>query len=375
MRKVLLLGGTGAMGVYLSRDLVARGYDVLVTTRHPLEDHGGVRFIQGNAREDSFIQKVLSVESPDAVVDFMAYGTDEFRRRHRMLLSGTGHYLFLSSYRVFAEDQPLTEDSPRLLEAITNDPDYLATDEYGLSKARQEDILRNSGFGNWTILRPSITFSRNRFQFGCLEANVVCFRALQGVPVVMPREMLEKRTTLTWGYDAARMISLLVLNSRSKGEDFNVVTSESHTWRDVAKIYHEEIGLEVCEVSLEDYCRLCNPYQVKYDRMFDRMMDNRKVLGVTGMDEGEMTSLKVALHNELTDFRTCPVFTHTRYSIFQNVACDRLCAVHCDLSRLDWSNRLWYYRYSNHGVDCFFRICELPQRVVGKVLRLAKGTY
>lgn len=360
------------MGVYLGHDLVALGYEVLVTSRRSLEDHDGIRFVRGNAQDDGFIRRILNEERPDAVVDFMSYGTDEFKRRYRVLLSGTGHYMFLSSYRVFAGIQPLVEDSPRLLDVLHVDPGYLATDEYALTKARQEDILRGSGFVNWTILRPSITFSRNRFQFGCFESNVACFRALQGLPVVIPHEMLEKKTTLTWGRDAALLISRLVLNSKAMGEVFNVATSESHTWREVAEIYHDEIGLDVQEISLEDYCNMCNRYQVMYDRMFDRMMDNRKVLCATGIQASELTPLRKALRQELADFKKQPAFTHTRYSILQNVTCDRLCAVHVGLSSLDWSSRLWYYQYSYKSVDRLLRICEWPQRGFSKVVRLLK---
>lgn len=47
---------------------------------------------------------------------------------------------------------PLTENSPRLLETV-QDLEYKKTDEYALAKARQEDILYQSGFSNYTIVR------------------------------------------------------------------------------------------------------------------------------------------------------------------------------------------------------------------------------
>ena len=48
--KILLLGGTGAMGVHLSKILNNQGEDVYVTTRR--ERKGlGVTFIQGYAHE------------------------------------------------------------------------------------------------------------------------------------------------------------------------------------------------------------------------------------------------------------------------------------------------------------------------------------
>ena len=51
--KILLLGGTGAMGIHLSKILNNQGEDVYVTTRR--ERKGvGITYIQGNAHETAF---------------------------------------------------------------------------------------------------------------------------------------------------------------------------------------------------------------------------------------------------------------------------------------------------------------------------------
>lgn len=340
MKKVVLLGGTGAMGTYLGGILANAGYDVVVTSRGAHQDGDGIRYAQGDGRNDAFLDSLLSRERPDAVVDFMSYSTAEFSGRMKRLLEGTSHYLYLSSYRVFAGEHPLTERSPRLLDTV-DDVKYLQTDEYALTKARQENALRESGLKNWTILRPAITYSKNRFQFGCLEANVVCFRALRGLPVIMPGEMLEQRATLTWGRDVAEMIGRLVLNEKALGEDFNVTTSESHTWREIADVYSRHIGMKVQEVGLEEYCRLCNPYQVKYDRMFCRVLDNSKVLAATGMSQTDIASLERGLGGELDAFKSRPRFS-LDYAL--NARIDRLCGIRMSLKGASWRDRARYFR-------------------------------
>lgn len=168
MAKILLLGGTGAMGVYLVPELISLGFEVFVTSRSAkTSDNVKLTYIQGNARYDKFIEKIF-VNKYDAIVDFMVYTTEEFQYRHELLLKNTKHYIFLSTYRVFAESNlPITENSPRLLD-VSNDSEYLATDEYALMKARQENILRKSQYKNWTIIRPTITYSKTRFQLGTL---------------------------------------------------------------------------------------------------------------------------------------------------------------------------------------------------------------
>ena len=56
------------------------------------------------------------------------------------------------------------------------DEEYLKTDEYALSKARQEDILHRSGKNNWTVIRPYITYSEIRLQLGVLEKELWLYR-------------------------------------------------------------------------------------------------------------------------------------------------------------------------------------------------------
>lgn len=308
MSRILVLGGSGAMGVYLVDMLNAAGHHVFATSRHKIANKDNIEFLTGDAHENDFLDRVLNRIRPDAVVDFMSYTTAEFLRRYDMLLKRTGHYVFLSSYRVFADDTVLDECSSRLLD-VCQDGDYLKTDEYALAKARQENTLREAKSGNWSIVRPSITYSKGRFQFGCLEANVVCYRALHGCSVVMPHEMLNRQTTMTWGRDAALLISKLILNSRAMSEDFNVVTAEHHSWREVFEIYEKVIGMRLIEVPMRDYLRICNPYQVRYDRMFDRVMDNSKVLKATGVLQSDLTPLSIGLTMELKDFQS-----HVRYA-------------------------------------------------------------
>jgi nucleoside-diphosphate-sugar epimerase len=70
---------------------------------------------------------------------------------YNLFLENTKHYVFLSTYRVYSSDElPIKETSPRQLEA-SKDEYYLSLEkkEYALYKARQEDLLRNSGKNNY----------------------------------------------------------------------------------------------------------------------------------------------------------------------------------------------------------------------------------
>lgn len=98
-----------------------------------------ISFAVGNAHDQVFLDCLLDSKW-DAIVDFMVWSTAEFSERYKKLLSAAEQYVFTSSYRVYADSSVITEESPRLLDAVDDD-EYLATDEYALSKARCENLL------------------------------------------------------------------------------------------------------------------------------------------------------------------------------------------------------------------------------------------
>lgn len=282
--KILLLGGTGAMGSHLSEILVAnKDNEIVVTSRRKRGSSGNLSFVVGNAHDNSFLDFLLN-EKWDVIVDFMVYNTDEFRHRINILLDSCRQYVFLSSSRIYAESKSeITEDSNRLLD-VTKDNDYLATDEYALTKARQENMLRGSGRTNWTIIRPYITFAENRLQLGVLELQGWLYRALLGHTIVFSKDIAQHLTTLTYGYDVARGIAAVMGNKKSYGRAFHITASTPMKWEDVLDIYLEEIekatGSRPKVKMLKEHPYLKDNeriYQVIYDRRYDRIFDNSAI--------------------------------------------------------------------------------------------------
>ena len=301
--KVLVLGGTGAMGVYLVPELAAMGYEVKVVSFDELiSDHPRITYLKGDAKNAAYMLELLR-EKFDAIVDFMIYSTDEFRAKHELLLQNTGHYIFLSSYRVYDGQFPITESTPRLLD-VSKDRDFLSTEDYSLYKAREEDILQGSSYDNWTIVRPAITYSKRRFQLVTLEAPLLVARAQQGLPVVIPREALGVQGTMSWAADVSRMLSRLLFNPAAYRECFTLATAEHHTWAEIAEYYREIIGLQYVAADTADYLKIIGAsdaarYQLTYDRLFQRIIDNTKILRVTGLRQEDFMPLKCGLEKEL----------------------------------------------------------------------------
>lgn len=311
--KILVLGGTGAMGSHLAGILSNSGNEVHVTTRAKRSGHGNIKYIEGNAHDSAFLGSLLK-GGYDCIVDFMVYTTEEFKSRSEAILSSAGQYIFLSSSRVYADSKaPITENSPRLLD-VCGDKDYLATDEYALSKARQENILFDSPRKNWTIIRPYITYSENRLQLGVLEKEFWLFAALNCRSLVFSRDIAEHTTTLAYGYDVARGIASVIGNKKAFGEAFHITGGNAIKWQNVYELYADvlkENGCQFEKVLREKTYRLESngKYQVLYDRYYDRIFDNSKIAQFINV--ADFTKPEDGLKKCLAEFLKNPEFIYT----------------------------------------------------------------
>ena len=281
---VLILGGTGAMGTPLSRLVAASGNNVYVTSRSAHTSRDNLHYLHGNAKDEIFLKECLNQMQYDVIVDFMSYSTKEFEKRVDLLLKSAKQYIFISSARIFAESKtPLTENSPRLLETVQN-PEYLKTDEYALSKARQEEIIYRSGFSNYTIIRPSVTYNTYRLQLGALEKENWLYRALNGRKIVFSYDLADKYTAMTHGDDVAKAICAVIGKEECLKQSYNVVIGKSIKWQDVLTIYLNAIekitGQRPKVVMNDETIKLKDKlfkYQVIYARRLNRVFDNAKI--------------------------------------------------------------------------------------------------
>lgn len=302
-KKVLVLGGTGAMGRYLVPELLESGYMIdIVSLDDMTSDNPRLNYIKGDTKEEGFLEKILK-NKYDGVVDFMTYNTETFKSIYKLFLDNTEHYIFLSSCRVFADAPPITEESPRLLD-VSTDEEFMATEDYALYKAREEDMLIDSEYSNWTIVRPATTYSTGRFQLVTLEAPTIIYRMHAGKTIVLPEAAMDCEATLSWGGDVGKMIAKLLFNPKAMRESYNVATSEHHTWREIAQMYNELCPFKYITVSTEDYLNIIGEgenwvkYQLLYARMFQRITDNTKILKHTGMKQEELMTLRDGLKYE-----------------------------------------------------------------------------
>ncbi len=279
---IAIFGGSGAMGTALI-DVLKENNKVISTSRQFHANEENVTWLQGDCHDDAFINSVLRYK-PDCIVDFMIYGSEEFKRRKDVYLNNTGHYVFTSSSRVYAkDDKPMDENSARLLDTI-EDIEYLRTDEYALAKARQEDMLVNGPQSNYTIVRPFLTYNFNRLQLGTYEWQFWLLRALRQEPILLPKQILDAKATMTYAVDVARRIACLLGREESFRKVVLPASPESHTWKDITEIYrkilHRCFGVDLDIRVIDSWECISdffnNKYQLMYARAFDRMCNPQK---------------------------------------------------------------------------------------------------
>lgn len=280
--RVLLLGGTGAIGQYLSYQLCKHNILCTCTSRVKRKSTSEyLQYIEGNAHSNDFLLSICK-EKWDVIVDFMHYETEEFKNRVSIFTSATNQYVYISSSRVYGNtESPIKETSPRLLDCV-EDYKYKKSEEYALAKARQEDILNSCKKKNYTIVRPYITYGYNRLQLGVLEKEEWIYRALQGRTIIFSKDIAQKYTTLTHGYDVATCIFNILGKESALGKTFHFTSNNSLTWMEVFTIYSNIIE-DICGirpkiklVSTKLFLKTVSEsryYQVFYDRLFDRKFD------------------------------------------------------------------------------------------------------
>lgn len=341
----LILGGTGAMGVPLVKNLMLEDESkIYVTSRSQREDvlvdgFVKVHYLQGDAHDIVFLSEIFKNFTFDVVVDFLTYDLENFSSNIGLILGHTARYIFLSSSRVYANsDGPITEDSPRLLEICT-DAEYIQINDYPIKKAKEENLLFTSPHKNWTIIRPYLTYNDYRLQLGVYEKEQWLFRALLGKTVLFPKVMADKYTTLTHAEDVVACICKLINSSNTYANVYQIMTSETMTWKNIINIYTEAIedvtGVKPIFEYIDDYQEIIEllpvKYVLEYDRLFNRSFNNRKLLST--IDNYSFIETKKGLKDCINNFAKKPqwICLFGKYEAWS----DKLCKEYTNIRLFD----------------------------------------
>lgn len=305
MKNVLLIAGGGTLGEYTAKELLKNGCEVdIICLEDNVSDNDNLHYFKADANYE-YLTEFLENRHYNGIVNFIHYTSTEAYKPVHMLLSGkTDRLVFLSSYRVYADLQhPVTETAPQLYD-VTDDEAFLNTEDYAVPKSKNEKFIREeSNTDNWTIVRPVISFSKRRFDIVTENRNVLD-RIKAGEIIALPIGSKKLTAALDWAGNSGKLIANLIFKENARKEAFTISTAQNLTWEQIAEYYTELTGAEFKWVSNEEYINgredlKVSPWILKYDRLFDRKIDNSKVLEVTGLKKEDFTSIKDGLKIEI----------------------------------------------------------------------------
>lgn len=303
-KKVLLIGGTGAMGYYASRELARLGYSVDVITLEKCENTDNIQYYTQRA-EFSVMKEFLSGRRYKTIVDFIYHTSENVKSYLELLAEHTEQIIFLSSYRVYADKMhPIKEDAPQLVDFYSKEEMINTKQEYPYIKSECEKIIRSSDFGNKvTIVRPVISFWHKNLSFITIKAPTLISRAGKK-PILVPKEAQNVIAGYSFSSNCGKLISHLVGKPGAFGETFTLGKDDNLTWGEIAQMFTQALGAEFVWVDADTFLKYSTPdniaeyYGLWNDRLLNRDIDISKVLSVTGLDRNDLMSTKEAIDME-----------------------------------------------------------------------------
>ena len=304
-KRVLLIAGGGTLGTYVSQELLRLGAEVEVICPEEKTSNNDRLIFHQSLATDDLLRDLFSKKHYDGIVNFIHYeDADEYKKVYPLLIANTDHLIFLSSYRVYANEQhPITEDAPQLVDVI-KDAEFLEQENYAVPKSICEEFLRKEHAGEpWTIVRPVISFSERRMDLYMYSGNRILRAADQGEELLLPRFARDYSAGLDWAGNSGKLIANLLFKPAAIGEAFTIYSGHGLTWGAVAQLYQKALGLKVRWCEEEEYLDnnpKHNDWRYWLDRRYDRDMDCSKVLRVTGLAKEDFATVEEGIKKELS---------------------------------------------------------------------------
>jgi UDP-glucose 4-epimerase len=241
--KIFLTGGSGFIGHWVVKELLAQGHQLRLLIRNPskipsLKNLPGVEIVEGTLYDRPILEAALKgcdacvhialgwgetpatmLEKDTAVTVFLVEAAEQ---------AGVKQFLYTSSTAAVGEFRPL------MAEAI----DLRPMDLYGATKAASEAYLL--GFAakahiHCNIIRPGYTFANPAFADGVTQPdqrfNKIVEAALKNEPIPVIKH---DGTQFIWAGDLGKLYAA-VLNSGFNRQIFFGLSNEFVTWEAIAK--------------------------------------------------------------------------------------------------------------------------------------------
>lgn len=226
--RILVMGGTRFIGLYLTQILVEQGHEVVLFNRGSKPAPvAGVGQITGDRKDAAQLKALLAEERFDAVFDNNGRELSDTQPLVEIFRDRIEHFIYVSSAGVY-----LKSDRPPHVEGDAIDPKSRHK-----GKFETEAYLAESGIP-WTSVRPVYIYGPQNYND--LEAWFFD-RLVRDRPVPIPGNGLHI-TQLGHVKDLARAMAAVLGNSQAVGQIYNLSGDRFVTFAGLAKACAEAIG-------------------------------------------------------------------------------------------------------------------------------------
>ncbi len=237
--RILIMGGTRFIGVYLTKILVARGHEVVLFNRgnHPAPVEG-VKQIQGDRKDGNLLKEKLVGESFDAIFDNNGRELSDTQPLVEIFNGKVKHFVYVSSAGVYLKSSQMPH-----IEGDAVDPNSRHK-----GKHHTEAYLAESGIP-WTSIRPVYIYGPQNYND--LEAWFFD-RIVRDRPIPIPGNGMYL-TQLGHVEDLATAMANVLNNDRASGKIYNISGDRYVTFNGLALACAEAAGKSPEDIKLVHY--------------------------------------------------------------------------------------------------------------------------
>lgn len=256
MKKACIIGGYGNIGLGVTREMAAAGYDVTVITRPSMAENPvpGTQWIQVDRRDGEAFVNAVKNGGYEYVVDFACFTAEDATLDYRAF-PGVKHLIMVSSGASYgylnACDIPIREYT--LQKPVWG---------YGVTKKEAEDFFfdkfRSEGYPV-TVFRPTVTYGRQNViprQIGM--DNSWIDRIRKGKPIATGNPYILRN--FLYNDDAAGAFVGAFNHAWCIGQAYNLGAMRCTDWGTYHRTMMEIIGREVEMVEVPIEVQMASPH-------------------------------------------------------------------------------------------------------------------
>ncbi|MGK7939482.1 MAG: NAD-dependent epimerase/dehydratase family protein [Crocosphaera sp.] len=237
--RILIMGGTRFIGVYLTKELVKQGHEVVLFNRGnqpaPVES---LQQIHGDRKDTQKLKEALASEKFDAIFDNNGRELSDTQPLVEIFSNQVKHFVYVSSAGVYLK----SDQMPHVEE------DEVDPNSRHKGKFETESYLEKSGIP-WTSIRPTYIYGPQNYND--LEAWFFD-RIVRNRPIPIPGNGLHF-TQFGHVQDLVTAMTAVLDNEKTRGQIYNISGERYVTFDGLAKACVVAAGKSLDEVKIVHY--------------------------------------------------------------------------------------------------------------------------